>query len=142
MQDGDGLDAEDLRDRANRLRQAMPPRAPATPPRENGRRLGTINRSETEEIRINWSEFEGHPFFSIRMWKRYDDGTWWPDKRGIAIRVRELPDLVVAISEAIELASEVADDWQRKRAVPGRQPSGCKGPIASNGPPGDKDAPY
>ena len=114
MQDDDGLGADDLRDRAQNLRRSMPPRASAAPPPENGRRLGTINRSESEEIRINWSEFEGHPFLSIRMWKRYDDGTWWPDKRGIAIRVRELPDLVVAMAEAIDLAQDVADNWHRK----------------------------
>ena len=99
-------DPNDLRDRAERLRRQFPLRRSATPPQENGRRIGTIERSETEQIRINWSEYEGKPFLSIRMWKRGDDEGWWPDgKRGISIRVRELPDLADGISEAIDLAA-------------------------------------
>ncbi len=103
-------DPNDLRDRAERLRRQFPPRRSATPPQENGRRLATIDRSETEQIRVNWSEFEGKPFLSIRMWKRGDDGGWWPDgKRGISIRVRELPELVDGIAEALDLADAERD---------------------------------
>lgn len=103
-------DPNDLRDRAEQLRRQFPPRRSATPPQENGRRLATIDRSETEQIRVNWSEFEGKPFLSIRMWKRGDDGGWWPDgKRGISIRVRELPELVDGIAEALDLADAERD---------------------------------
>lgn len=137
-------DSDDLRNRAENLRQAMPGRQSGTPPQENGKRLGTINRSETEQIRINWSEYDGHPFLSIRMWKRYDDGTWWPDKRGIAIRVRELPDLVVAMAEAVDLAQDVADNWSQRRTAP-PPPRRPPLPTTANGPqgrPGDQDLPY
>ena len=85
-------DANDLRERARKLREELPPRRSATPPAENGRRIGTIERSADEQIRVNWSEFEGKPFVSLRLWKRGDDGGWWPDgKRGMSVRIRELP---------------------------------------------------
>ncbi len=113
--------ATDLRDRAERLREALPTRQAAAPPTENGRRIGTIERSATEEIRVNWSEYEGKPFLSIRMWKRSDDGAWWPDKRGIAIRVRELPGLAAAIAEALDIAEADVRQWREQQA---RRPAG------------------
>jgi hypothetical protein len=101
------MSPNDLRNRAGHLRRRLPPRRSTGPPQENGQRLATIDRSETEQIRINWSEYEGKPFFSIRMWKRGDDGQFWPDpKRGISIRVRELPDLAEGIAQALDLADE------------------------------------
>ena len=85
-------DANELRERARKLREELPPRRSATPPAESGRRIGTIERSADEQIRVNWSEFEGKPFVSLRLWKRGDDGGWWPDgKRGMSVRIRELP---------------------------------------------------
>ena len=98
-------DTSDLRKRAQRLRDRVPPGRSKTPPPENGRRLATIDRSETEQIRINWSEYEGKPFVSIRMWRRGDDGQFWPDKtRGMSVRLRELPDLAEGIAQAMDLA--------------------------------------
>ncbi len=119
--------ASDLRDRAERLREQLPPRQVATPPTENGKRLGTIERSASEEIRVNWSEYEGKPFISIRMWKRSDDGAWWPDKRGIAIRIRELPAVATAIAEALDIAEADVRQWREQQTrrpaapMPGRR---------------------
>jgi hypothetical protein len=111
--------AQDLRDRAGQLRQQLPPRRSATPPQENGRRIGTIERSDGEEIRINWCEYEGKPYVSIRLWKRNDQGQWWPDgKRGMSWRIRELPDLAVAVAELLDLAE--AQQRQQPRPMPGR----------------------
>jgi hypothetical protein len=98
----------DLRDRARSLRQHLPERRQSSPPPEHGRRLATIPRpKDDEEIRINWCEYEGHPYLSIRFWCRADDGQFWPDKhRGFSIRIRELPDVAAAIAEAVDLAEE------------------------------------
>jgi len=121
-------DASDLRERARKLREELPPRRSATPPVENGRRIGTIERSADEQIRVNWSEYEGKPFLSIRMWKRGDDGQWWPDgKRGMSVRIRELPDLAAAIAEALDLAEANQRQWRESQAnrpappMPGRR---------------------
>jgi hypothetical protein len=117
--------ANDLRNRAERFRRQLPERRRATPPAENGRRLGTIKRSADEQIRVNWSEYEGRPFVSFRMWKRSDDGQWWPDgKRGMSVRIRELPDLAAAIAEALDLAEANQRQWresQRHQSTPGRR---------------------
>src|SRR5207248_540653 len=79
----------------------------ATPPQENGRRLATIGRSKDEELRVNWSEYEGKPYLSIRLWTRDDSGGWWPSKTvGCTVRLRELPDVADAIAEALGLAEE------------------------------------
>ena len=121
-------DANDLRERARKLREELPPRRSATPPTENGRRIGTIERSADEQIRVNWSEFEGKPFVSLRLWKRGDDGRWWPDgKRGMSVRIRELPDLAAAIAEALDLAEANQRHWREQQAsrpappMPGRR---------------------
>jgi hypothetical protein len=122
--------ASDLRDRAERFRRQLPERRPATPPAENGRRIATLKRSDNEEVRVNWSEFEGKPFLSLRFWKRGDDGQWWPDgKRGISIRIRELPDLAAAIAEALDLAEANQRQWRENQATrpPAASTSGRRG---------------
>jgi len=129
--------ASDLRDRAERLREQLPPRQSATPPTENGRRIGTIERSASEEIRVNWSEFEGKPFLSIRMWTQSDDGSWWPSKKGIAIRVGELPGLAAAIAEALDIAEADVRQWREQQArrpaapMPGRRIDPATLPLPS-----------
>ncbi|MGA2699600.1 MAG: PC4/YdbC family ssDNA-binding protein [Isosphaeraceae bacterium] len=122
------MTGNELRNRAEQVRQAIPPKRTATPPTENGPRIGTIQRSADEEIRVNWSEFEGKPFISLRLWKRGDDGQWWPDaKRGMSVRIRELPDLAAAIAEALDLAEANQRQWRESQAnrpappMPGRR---------------------
>jgi hypothetical protein len=125
------MNSTELRGKAERLRSQIPARRQASPPTENGERLAVIARSETEEIRVNWSTYQDWPFLSIRFWKRDDQGQWWPDsKRGVAIRMRELPDIAGAIAEAMELAAQAIADYQAARAGgerriwrPGNQPA-------------------
>jgi hypothetical protein len=107
----------DLRQRAASLRGRLPERRQSRPPEENGQRLACIQRGPDEELRVHWSTYEGKPFLSIRIWTRDQQGGWWPDgKRGVAIRVREMPDFAEALSEALELAD-------RHVAQGGRQPA-------------------
>ena len=98
-----------LRERAEHLRGALPPLRGATPPVERGKRLATITRSPTEELRVSWDAFEGRPYLSIRVWTRSADGGWWPDsKRGMSVRLRELPAFADAVGDALDLAAEHA----------------------------------
>jgi hypothetical protein len=111
--------ADDLRARASRYRDENPPRRQGGPPKESGTRIGTIKRSDSEELRINWQEFEGKPFVSLRMWTRANDGTWWPDpKRGLSFRLRELGDVGEALASAMDMASE----YRKSRSACGPDP--------------------
>jgi len=92
----------------------------ATPPTENGRRIGTIERSADEEIRVNWCEYEGHPYISIRLWNRVRSGQWWPDgKRGISVRIREMVGFAAAIGGCLDL---VEADRQRRQENQANRP--------------------
>jgi hypothetical protein len=118
-----------LRSQAQRLRGALPPRRQATPPAEQGRRLATIPRPKDDaEIRLNWCEYDGHPYLSIRVWVKDDAGEWWPDKhRGFSVRLRELPDVADAIAQAAELAADHLEGRQggidRHAPPPGHRPA-------------------
>ena len=89
----------------------------------------TIARSADEEIRVNWAEYEGKPYVSVRLWNRdRDNGTWWPDaKKGMSIRLRELADFAEAIAEALDLAGE----HQGRRQPDGTPRRGPPRPSAS-----------
>jgi hypothetical protein len=112
-------DADDLRARSSRYRKDNPPRRQGGPPQESGKRIGTVKRSENEEIHINWSEFEGKPFVSVPLWTRANDGTWWPDpQRGLSFRLRELAD----VGEALAACMDLADEYHRNRPARGPGP--------------------
>src|SRR4051794_36503728 len=113
--------SDDLRTRAEQLRRALPRRQLPDPPKENGERIATLDRSDSEQIRIHWAEFGGKKFVSIRMWVKDADGQWWPDKRGIALRVREIPALADAVVELLDLAgAELRPRGQSRPPMPGR----------------------
>jgi hypothetical protein len=126
---------DNLRGRAARLRNQLPP-SPADnhPPEDTGRRLATCPRGKDEELRISWCEYEGNPYLNLRIWKcdRFQRG-WWPDKRGIAIRVRELPDLAEALATALDLAAE---HQAPRPPSPGPGPRRVK-PASPTSPPAD-----
>jgi hypothetical protein len=120
------ISSSDLLQRAKRLRELIPPRQTATPPQENGRRIGVIKRSANEQIRVNWATYEGSPYVAVRLWTRNDQGQWWPDKKGMSVRLRELPELAEAIAAALDLAQEEQqrrDGRQPSRPMPGRPPA-------------------
>ena len=84
-----------------------PPLLPAREaPVENGKRLATLYRGHAEEMRVNWAEFNGHPFLNLRVWRCGLDGIWRPDReRGCSVKVRELASLSEAVQVALELAT-------------------------------------
>src|SRR3954447_1093621 len=122
--------SDDLRTRADQLRRALPRRQLPEPPKENGQRVATLERSEFEQVRISWSEFEGKKFVSVRMWVKDRDGQWWPDKRGIALRVRELPALADAVVELLDLAAALSRE-RPAPPMPGGRPAPATLPPAA-----------
>jgi hypothetical protein len=121
---------DDLRGRAARLRGRLPP--PPTgggPPQDLGHRLLTLPRGHDEELRLSLDAYEGRPFLNIRIWTRDTDGRgWWPSKRGVTFKLRELADVAEALATALDLMDEhqagrpalppAAPHPRRDRAIP------------------------
>jgi hypothetical protein len=85
------------------------PAAPSQPPTEHGTRLATFPRINDGqgELRVNLDEFNGHPFLSIRLWVFDRIATaWWPTKRGVSIRRRDIPDLIAALERAAAMMDD------------------------------------
>jgi hypothetical protein len=40
-----------------------------------------------EEFRVSLDEFNGRPFFSLRIEERDDSGTWWPTREEVGDRL-------------------------------------------------------
>lgn len=71
-----------------------------TPPEPTGEPICHFDRDRGEKrLEVRLQEYEGHPFVSVRVWARGQDGALWPTKSGLSIRMRELPELVQALQE-------------------------------------------
>jgi Transcriptional Coactivator p15 (PC4) len=118
--------------RAAHMRSQLPPppTAGGGPPQDLGRRLLTLPRGQDEELRLSLDAYEGHPFLNVRIWTRDADGRgWWPSKRGVTFKLRELADVAEALAEALDLLA----DYQAPRP-----PS--PGPGLGRGPRRDRPA--
>ncbi len=105
------------------------------PPTENGERLATLERGDDEQVRINWATYEGHPYVSFRLWTRDQLGQWWPDKaRGITVRLREIDQVVEALTSASDLAEVYRSLPQPARQTPIRGPHKPRRQPAAPGP--------
>ena len=63
--------------------------------------LGTIERSEIEQLQISVSEYKGKSYFNLRIYYTTDDGaTWLPTKKGVTFAPDQLDVLTDAIEEA------------------------------------------
>lgn len=102
--------SSDLRNGAKQLRQSIASRPVVNPPREDGKRIGVIKRSADEQIRVSWCECEGRSYLSFRLWTRNELEQWWPDKRGMSVRIHELPSLIDILATALDLAEKEQQD--------------------------------
>jgi Transcriptional Coactivator p15 (PC4) len=59
-----------------------------------------------DSLRISLENFRGIPLINIRKWYVADDGEKRPTRRGIALSVKNLPELAEAISTALSIALE------------------------------------
>lgn len=69
------------------------------PPQERGKRLLTLPRKPdgSEELRVNLAEYNGRPYLSLTVWSRNAHGDFWPTKKSVSIRIRELPEVITAL---------------------------------------------
>lgn len=92
-----------LTEKASALRSALPPERSAKPPERKGIRLGELPHKDGKVI-LSWDEYEGYHFLSIRLWTVDDNGQMWPSKIGFTVKLRDLPSLAEAVSQAVDLA--------------------------------------
>ena len=63
--------------------------------------LGTIERSETEQLQIAVKEFKGRKYLDMRIFYTTDGGdSWLPTKKGVTCSPEHLEILKQAIEEA------------------------------------------
>jgi hypothetical protein len=65
------------------------------------------SRNHTEHVRVELSEYEGHPLVNVRIWQTGSDGIDRPTVKGIAMAVRKLPELAHALVKAETRAREL-----------------------------------
>ena len=114
-----------------------PPRRPE-PPGDNGERLATFDRGPGVEMRVCLSEYEGHPYISLRVWEVGRDGAWWPTRRGGSVRISEAAELAEVLAA---VAGATPAGTPRARRDPGRGPSapwGTEGAAARSGGEGER----
>jgi hypothetical protein len=64
-------------------------------------------RSKSKHIRVELSEYMGHPLVSVRVWQTASDGIDRPTVQGIALSIRKLPTLTVALLKAEDTAKSL-----------------------------------
>jgi hypothetical protein len=65
------------------------------------------SRNHTEHVRVELSEYQGHPLINVRVWQTGSDGIDRPTTKGIALAVRKLPALAAALARAEIKAREI-----------------------------------
>jgi hypothetical protein len=66
--------------------------------------VGSVRKNSLEEVRVSISEFRGHNLVDVRVFADFDGrgGEPRPTKKGIALKVELLPDLIAALQAAQE----------------------------------------
>lgn len=64
-------------------------------------------RDRAAHVRIELSEFKGHPLVNIRVWETGSDGVDRPSVKGIALAIAKLPELAAGITKALAKAREL-----------------------------------
>ena len=63
-------------------------------------------RDRAAHVRIELSEFKGHPLVNVRIWETGSDGIDRPTVKGIALAITKLPELAAGITKALAVAKE------------------------------------
>ena len=59
---------------------------------DQGKLIGTIQKSITEEIRIQERTYKGNAYIDIRTYFVGDTGEWIPTKKGVSITKEKFKD--------------------------------------------------
>jgi hypothetical protein len=65
------------------------------------------SRDHAEHVRVDLSEYKGHPLINVRIWQTGADGIDRPTTKGIAMAVHKLPKLARALAKAETKAREL-----------------------------------
>jgi Transcriptional Coactivator p15 (PC4) len=80
---------------------------PRTPRAHRNRQILEIPRDHAAHIRIELSEFKGHPLVNVRIWETGSDGVDRPTVKGIALGIAKLPELAAGIAKALATARKL-----------------------------------
>ncbi len=71
--------------------------------------IATIEKNTVEELRVALSEYRGHDLVNLRIWANYDSAgsEKRPTKKGFALRIEFLPELIAVLKKA-ETAARAA----------------------------------
>ncbi|MCM2271250.1 MAG: transcriptional coactivator p15/PC4 family protein [candidate division Zixibacteria bacterium] len=58
-----------------------------------------LERSATEKLIIEESEFKGHQLVSLRIYFLSDDEQWLPTKKGVTFKREQLDDVLAALTQ-------------------------------------------
>ena len=58
-----------------------------------------LNRSATEKLIIEESEYKGHDLVSLRIYFLSDDESWLPTKKGVTFKREQLDDVLNALNQ-------------------------------------------
>ena len=65
--------------------------------------IATIAKNALEEVRVSIEQFKGRQLLSIRVWWHIDPlDEWKPSKKGLAMSVGKLPELIDALEKVRE----------------------------------------
>jgi len=79
-----------------------------------GHVLASLPRPDGTELRVSLHRYEGRPFVRVAPWSRGAAGDAWPVKgKGATIKTRELAAVARALLDALDAASEAANDGNR-----------------------------
>ena len=65
-------------------------------------RHATLSETDSQELRVYWSEWRANHWLNIRWWFKSQDGKWRPSKKGVAIAAANAPLLLEAIKQVSE----------------------------------------
>ena len=58
-----------------------------------------LNRSATEKLIIEESEYKGHNLVSLRIYFLSDDESWLPTKKGVTFKREQLDEVLNALNQ-------------------------------------------